>query len=413
MLLKLIKNSFRNQKKSMALMIVSVAAGTAVAASLITLSLEINGKIADELRSFGANIVIEPKIEGVAYLAGQKRYLAQDDLIKTKTIFWRHNIVGITPVLETRARATVGGVSEDIDLIGTWYRRELPLPGEGKTFTAGAVTTAPWWALQGRWPERADGVVAGVSAAGRLGIRIGDRISIDGAQIEVLGTIETGGVEDQRLFMELEPLQHLKGLEGKISKVEASALTTPMDDFAYRDPRTMSKPEYEKWYCTGYVTSIAKQLEEVFPGSRAKPVWQVAETEGMVLRRLTLLIYFLCLISLLASALGVSTTMIMSMLRRREEIALMKALGADNLAVTRIFLAEGSVIGVAGGVVGYACSLGAVQYIALTVFSTGFEHRMLLLAAAVGSAVLISLLGTLFPIRRALRVKPAVILKGF
>ena len=39
----------------------------------------------------------------------------------------------------------------------------------------------------------------------------------------------------------------------------------------------MTATEYEKWYCTGYATTIAKQLEEVFHGSRARPIWQVAQ----------------------------------------------------------------------------------------------------------------------------------------
>jgi len=43
MLLNIIQRSFLNQKKAMALMVVSIAVGTAMAASLITLSFEISG----------------------------------------------------------------------------------------------------------------------------------------------------------------------------------------------------------------------------------------------------------------------------------------------------------------------------------------------------------------------------------
>ncbi|MEF9437506.1 MAG: hypothetical protein L0922_01680 [Candidatus Mariimomonas ferrooxydans] len=97
MLFQIIKRSFLNQKKAMALMIASVAVGTALAASLIIISLEIGGKVSRELRAFGANILIEPKIEGLAYISGQKRHLRQEDVIRAKTIFWRHNILGIAP----------------------------------------------------------------------------------------------------------------------------------------------------------------------------------------------------------------------------------------------------------------------------------------------------------------------------
>ena len=59
----------------MALMIASVAVGTALAASLITISFEISGKVSKELRAFGANILVEPAVEGLADITDQKRYL--------------------------------------------------------------------------------------------------------------------------------------------------------------------------------------------------------------------------------------------------------------------------------------------------------------------------------------------------
>jgi len=143
MLLNIIKRSFANQKKAMALMIISVAVGTTMAASLITISLEINGKVSKELRSFGANILIEPKIEGLADISGQKRYLRQDDIIRSKTIFWRHNILGIVPFLETDAEISRNNKTEEVKLVGAWYEKELPLPGEAKKFSAGIKTVSP------------------------------------------------------------------------------------------------------------------------------------------------------------------------------------------------------------------------------------------------------------------------------
>jgi len=412
MLLNIIKRSFANQKKAMALMIISVAVGTTMAASLITISLEINGKVARELRSFGANILIEPKIEGLADISGQKRYLRQDDIIRSKTIFWRHNILGIAPFLETDAEISRNNKTEEVKLVGAWYEKELPLPGEAKKFSAGIKTVSPWWYVEGKWPDSPDSVVIGTSVAGRLGIKNGDSIIVDGKSFLVSGTLETGGNEDNQVFMDMEFLQEFKNMKGKVSRIFVSALTTPMDEFAYKNPNTMSKTEYEKWYCTGYVTSIAKQLEDVFQGSRAKPIWQVAETEGKILERLKLLIYFLCFIALMASALGVSTTMIMSLLRRTEEIGLMKAIGADSGKITAIFLSEGVVIGFVGGLLGYLLSIVVAKYIGLKVFNTGLEQRAALFPIAIGSAVLIAIAGTILPIKRALRIKAAVVLKG-
>lgn len=412
MLFSIIKRSFVNQKKAMALMIVSIAVGTALAASLITISLEINGKISRELRSFGANIIVEPKIEGLADISGQRRYLGYEDIIKTKTIFWRHNILGVAPFLETDAEISAQGNSQDVKLIGAWYEKELPLPGETKKFAAGIKTVSPWWYLNGNWSDTKDKVVVGASLAAKLSVKPGDQLMLDGKEVTVSGTLETGGPEDNQIFMDLESLQEVRKMQGKVSRVFVSALTTPMDEFAYKNPDTMSKTEYEKWYCTGYVTSIAKQLEEVFNGSAVKPIWQVAETEGKVLDRLKLLIYLLCIIALTASAIGVSTTMIMSLLRRIEEIGLMKAIGADRTRIITIFLTEGIIIGIIGGLLGYLLSIGAAQYIGMKVFNTGLQQRAILLPIAIVNAVLIAVAGTILPIRRALGIKPGIVLKG-
>lgn len=395
----------------MTLMVVSVSMGTAVAASLIALSLDIKGKISKELRSFGANITISPSVEGFAEVAGQKRYLREEDVIKAKTIFWRHNIVGLAPFLDASGRVSLAGKEAEAQIVGTWLKKTLPLPGEETGFEAGVMTVFPWWQVEGAFPDESSALV-GSSLAGSLGAVAGGEILIDGAPFKISGIVSTGGAEDDRVFLEMSALQRLKGLEGKISRVAVSALTTPMDEFAYKDPATMSKIEYEKWYCTGYVTSIAKQLEEVFAGSRAKPIWHIAETEGKVLDRMSLLIYLLSAASLLAGALGVSTTMVAGLLRRQGEIALMKSIGAGGFQISLIFMSEAFIIGSAGGIAGYLVSMGVARFVGLKVFGSALADRAILLPVSVAMALAIAAIGSLLPIRRALGIKPALVLKG-
>jgi putative ABC transport system permease protein len=245
-----------------------------------------------------------------------------------------------------------------------------------------------------------------------LGITKGDTLRMDGRDFMVSGIFETGGDEDNLIFMDLQSLQELKNMHGKVSRVMVSALTKPMDSFAYKDPESMSQVEYEKWYCTGYVTTIASQLEEVFEGSTVKPVWKVADTEGRVLGRLNLLIYLLSFIVLIAATLGVSATMIMSLLRRVQEIGLMKAVGADSRMILTVFLSEGVMVGLIGGLFGYLFSAALTGYIGVMVFNAAFEQGAMLFPLAIGSAVIISVAGTVIPVRKALRIKPGVVLKG-
>ena len=407
MLFSILKRSFINQKKAMAVMIVSVAVGTAIAASLLSLSFDISSKVSKELRSYGANIVVQPKVTGLAGVSGQKRYLREEDIVKAKTIFWKNNILGVVPML------AVHDEKLDVTVLGTWHLKNIAVPGEKKGFDTGAAVVMPWWSLDGTWPASADQLLAGASLAQKRNLKLNDTLLVKGKTFRLSGILTTGGKEDDMLVGELATVQRLAGLEGKVSQVYVSALTTPMDDFAYKDPDTMPKKEYEKWYCTGYVTSIAKQLEtEAFLGSTARPIWPVAETEGKILNRLVLLIGLLTAVSLLAAALGVSTTMIMSLLRRTDEVALMKAVGADTLQTVVIFLSEALIIGTAGGVVGYLLSLGISGYLGYQVFGTALEQKGVLLPISMGVSVLISVMGVYLPIRRALMIKPAIVLKG-
>jgi putative ABC transport system permease protein len=406
MLSILLRRSFLNRKKALAVMIVAVAVGTAVVSSLLALSFDISSKVSKELRSFGANIVIRPKVAGLAGLSGQKRYLREEDIVKAKTIFWRHNIEGLAPVLLVRDEGS------GITLLGTWRAKPLIVPGEKAPFVTGSDAVMPWWTIEGRWPSKGDEVLAGAGLASHLGTTMGDTITLMGRPMTITGILNTGGKEDNMAVGELATVQRLAGLSGKVSTVYVSAMTTPMDDFAYKDPKTMTKVEFEKWYCTGYVTSIAKQLEEVFAGSEGRPVWPVAESEGNVLNRLNLLVYLLTAVALLAAALGVSTTMIMSLLRRTDEVALMKAIGADTARTVIIFLAESLVIGLAGGLIGYLLSLGVAGSLGTAVFGTALTHQTVLLPMSVAVAVLISLIGAYLPVRRALSIRPAVALRG-
>ena len=138
----------------------------------------------------------------------------------------------------------------------------------------------------------------------------------------------------------------------------------------------------------------------------------MAEAEGRVLHRLELLIILLTAVSLVAAALGISTTMIMSLLKRTGEVALMKGLGANAFQTPSVFLSEAVLIGLAGGGAGYLLSLGIAGWLGHQVFGTAIEQKGILLPISLGVAELIAVMGVYLPIRRALRIRPAIVLKG-
>lgn len=411
MFFRFIINFLKKEKKAVTVIFFSTVAGTAVIATMLSLSLEIEEKVKKELRSFGANIIVEPEVKGLMSLAGQPHYLMESDIPKIKTIFWRHNIIGIAPFLEVTLDGNINGRVYKLNGLGTWFEKELPLPGEAGSMKTGVFTVASWWYVDGRLPLKKE-CLAGSTLAGRLGLKIGDRINFGKEVFTISGILSTGSREDDFIVMSLEEMQRIKGLAGRVSYIWINALTTPMDDFAYKDPSKMTPAEYEKWYCTGYVTSIAKQIEEVIKGSSARPVWRVAEAEGNILRKLKLSVYLLSLITLLASAMGLSAALMSAFLKRSREIGLMKAMGGGRLKISLLLLSGVAAVTVLASLGGFFLSLFLSDIIGKEVFGTGLENRVLLLPTALVSGILMTITGAFLPLRRSLSLKPAIVLKG-
>ncbi|MDD2852673.1 MAG: ABC transporter permease [Desulfuromonadaceae bacterium] len=409
MLFRILKNSFLKRPKAVFLIFLSITMGAAVATAFLGIAGEVSHKMALELRSYGANILIEPSA------AEGGGFLREEDLPKIKTVFWKYNITGFAPYLFGIAEFSSGGKRERGVVSGTWFAKQLEVPGEDVS-TQGVKGIAPWWEVQGRWPEDADEAIIGAALAKRLNVASGGEVTalVKGRRqlFRIVGIVTTGGYEEEQLFAPLVTVQTLLLQTGKVSRVQVSALTVPMDDFGKKDPSTMSKDEYEKWYCTAYVTSVAKNVEEVMAGSRAKPVWQIASAEGALLNKLNSVMLLLTVLALGASATSVSTSLMASMAERSKEIALMKAVGADRFQISSIFIGETLIISVVGGIVGYFIGDQLAEVISRTVFNSTIASPLWLFPTAIISAFVVAIAGSIAPLRRALLVEPVKVLKG-
>lgn len=409
MLFRILKNSFLKRPKAVFLVFLSIAMGAAVATAFLGIAGEISHKMALELRSYGANILLEPSA------AQEGGFLREEDLPKIKTVFWKYNITGFTPYLFGVADFSAGGRKERGVMSGTWFAKQLEVSGEDMS-VQGIKGIAPWWEVQGGWPEGPDEAIVGATLAKRLGIVVGRELdaTVHGRtqRFHVVGVVTTGGYEEEQLFAPLVTVQSLLQQQGKVSRVLVSALTVPMDEFGKKDPASMSKDEYEKWYCTAYVTSVAKNVEEVMAGSRAKPIWQIASAEGSLLKKLNNVMLLLTVLALVASATSVSTSLMASMAERGPEIALMKAVGADRYQISAIFIGETLIISVAGGIIGFLIGNQLAGIISRTVFNSAITSPLWLFPTAIISAFVVALAGSIAPLRRALLIEPVKVLKG-
>ncbi len=250
-------------------------------------------------------------------------------------------------------------------LIGTWYSHAVAVP-DGSKFVTGVSATDPWWHVDGRWfSDGTEEAVAGSGLAQRLGLHVGSSVKVTAGEhahaLTITGIVSTGGREDNAILAPLEVAQDLAGRPGQYRRLLVSALTKPADAFSERDPRTMTPAEYDRWYCSPYISSISHQMQQQLPGVEVRAIRQVAEGEGRILTRVGGLMWLVTIAALFAAALAVGATSATTVLERRSEIGLMKALGASYRAVSAFFIAEQLLLALAGGVVGICagCSAGA------------------------------------------------------
>jgi putative ABC transport system permease protein len=228
----------------------------------------------------------------------------------------------------------------------------------------------------------------------------------------VTGILSTGGPEDDAIIVPLKVAQELADQPGQYRKLYVSALTKPEDDFARRDPKTMKPDELERWSCSPYVSSIAYSIKQVLPGSDVRVIRRVADGEGKILARVRTLLWLVTFASLLAAALAVGASSASSVIERRTEIGLMKALGAGSGTVGWLLAAEQLLLAFVGGCTGYSLGLLLARFLGAKIFGVPPEPSLLVLGVILVLAATVTLLGSALPLRRAARFDPAPILRG-
>jgi putative ABC transport system permease protein len=262
--------------------------------------------------------------------------------------------------------------------------------------------------------------MVGAGLARRMGWQVGDeiaaRVEDRSARFRIVGLVSTGGFEEDQIFVALPAAQALLGLARGVDRVQISALVEPDDnlrpDLRGLDRAEMTPEQYETWYCSPIMGAVITQIKEVLPGADVRPIRQISQAEVDFLGKIGLLMALLTLTALGGSALAVMTAMTASVMERRAEIGLMKAIGADDGHVALIFLSEAMLIGLAGGIAGYLVGLGLAQGLTRSVFSAGGDIPMIVLPITLVLAVVVALLGSALPVRQAVRFDPVLLLRG-
>lgn len=453
--LNMIFRSFSRQFKRRLLIAVTVCLSATVSVAMLGVVFDVGDKLNAELSTYGSNIIVQPKSDAVVsdlYGSGDSgtssvtstasgsssdptSFLKESDAKKIKTIFWAFNITNFAPELNIHADAGCSGTSQgsckaaNVPIVGTWFAKTLHMDS-GESTVVGVDGMRSWWKVSGTWPkDGGEQAMAGSAVAAKLGLKIGDSVTLDKTiaasdgndternrvKVKIVGIFDSGDSDDNAIYMPSIMAQTLANLPDSVDKIEVKALTTPDNDLARKaskNPAALTQDEWETWYCTAYPSSIAYQIEEVLPGAVAKQVRQVAALQGDVLNKTQAVMVLMTVLSLVAAAIAVANLMAASIGERGSELALLKAIGATDGAVSRLMLAETAVVALAGAIVGALLGSGVAQIVGHVVFGSGITMRPMVFVLVFVLLAVTILVASLSSIRAILGLKPAEVLHG-
>ena len=433
MLFRMLFQSWKHGLKRKLLAIITIFLASGLVSALLAVSIDIGDKMAKELKSYGANILIEPASSAVLPEMGNANtslatqdFIDEKELPNIKDIFWRNNIVGFAPLLSAEVQIEGG---QKIGVLGTFFDHNIAIPDEDDYHT-GQKIISPYWHVEGEWVDDTQNhfttqipALIGKQLAQTLNRKIGDRFVLryqtqeqdNRLEIEIKGVVSTGGNEEQQILLPLSAVQNLLNLQGKVQSVKVSALTVPENELSRKarsNVDALDAAEYDRWYCTAYVSSISHQLEEAVSGAVVRPIWQVAASEGVVIEKIQLLLAVVTLAAVIAAAMGIASLMTTSIIERSKEIGLMKALGAYQWQIVLLFYCEAIISALFGGVFGCIAGWGLARFIGISLFDEPLSFAWIVIPCVLVLAILIALIGTWFPAHRIARLYPVEVLYG-
>ncbi len=356
----------RRVRSLAALLALTVSA--AVATTLLTLYVSLNRQLHQQFRAFGANILLT---------APNGSTLPPETLATVRAIAGPES--RIVPFAYAVAQTTTGA----------------PIVVAGTDFTA-ARTMDSWWQVS-RWPDAAaTTTTVGSPVAAMVGTRAQNFLHSDDFSLTYNGrtltlhtaaTLHTGAAEDSRILISLAAFTAWTGQGASTLEVQASGSAAQVEALLHR-------------------------LRAALPGVQVHAVRQLVESEGRIVDRTRSLMLSSLVLIALTVGICVLATLTASVLERRRDFAIMKALGSTQHQVALLFLLEAALLALAGAAAGYL--LGSLC--AFGIGAWNFHATIPPLWQAAPAVLLLNLMVALLaaglPMRILRTMEPAMLLRG-
>jgi len=350
-----LKRSIAERKGRFIIASAAVMLTVTVVTALATLSLGIRDKIGAELKQYGANMIITDRAGG-----------AIDLLVANNISTMQEYVQGVSFHLY----GTAAIKQAVIEIIGT----------EPDKMTG--------YRVYGSLPRAADEVMVGVNLKDVLKVKQGDVVRFDNgaAGFRVTALFEKGSDEDSTLVMPIEgarKLLHVEGVSAVLLNVDTALLHEAESSFRQR-----------------------------YPSVEVKTLRQVAVAEEHILSRIQLLMLLVTAVVLFSSIIALGSTMGANVIERMEEIGLMKSLGATREHIRDFFMFEAAAAGLAGAVAGYLLGVAAAEVVSKTAFGSFIPVTIGVAPLSILLGIFIAVISTYLPVRDAMKIVPAQILRG-
>ena len=406
----LVLKELRERKSQLLTSFVAIALGITVIVAVRTMSHFSEKAVAQELDNLGANVLILPKGATVSnyYTADFGDYVMPESYVDdittsrlqgvdnlspklTEAILLRGQrvyLTGILPKNELKSKPIwqgAGGIFARPEGCGTVVPGSLAKALGGSAQGGNSTTGARQAVVQELGGAE---VMVGSDVAGRFGLKVGATLPIKGETFTVKSVLpSTGTVDDTRVFAHLHAVQRLFHRGRVVNAIEMIGC------------------------CKEISRGLIDGLNRLLPEAKVVTIKQIAQTQlntNTMMERFSLI--FLVII-LLVGAVSIANYMLANVYERRREIGTLLALGATRRTISAIFLIKAALLGVAGGVAGYA--LGTVLAVALGPRIAGVPVLPLpaLAGWALVLAVAVSVLASALPVAKAARLDPAEILR--
>jgi putative ABC transport system permease protein len=373
MFLRILFKSLKVRRNRVAITFCSVAIGASIITALASVYFDISAKMSRELRTYGANFFIGPKA------SSGSRIIETGVVDAALKMVPADKLIGASPYLYGLVRLDLGNAV----LAG------VDFPGLRKL--------SPYWQVDGEWISvnfDEDSCMVGKHLAKNMELKVGSSVNVIRGEtgfhkpLVVKGIVETGQAEDEQIFVNLSLAKKILGESAGVNHVMLSVMTLGSD-----------------------MDQLAARMEQSLPGIDAKPIRKVSYSEGKILDKIKGLMAIVAVIILSVTTLCVMTTLIAVVSERTREIGLMKAIGADDRGIVLQFLCEIMIIGIAGIAAGLGAGFLLAQVLGQAVFGSAISFRFMVLPVTLVPSLLAALLAAALPVRMALGIVPAKVLK--